>query len=394
MELSRQAALTLVLSVFCIGACSDSSGPGSRSVSSLRLEAGGNQEAFAGATLPQPIVVVPLDEDGKVITGQTASFTIVSGDGTLSGSTAKAGLDGSILAPDWTLGRSATPQAIEISVGQVKTTVNAFIKTGLKTDIRIFGEPLTAEQQTIFSDAVARLRAVIVGSLPEADLRGVTSAPCGLSELPAPGATTDGIVIYAGAKYLDGVDKLLGVAWTCNKRSAADSRAAIGIIILDMADINIRPAEMRAVALHEMLHVFGFGFWEERHLLSGFDTDSVAYHGAAGIAGCVAVGGATRCASGVPVQNVGGASRANSHWRDAVFGEELMTSSYKTKPILSVMTVRSLEDLGYIVNPLAADPYTLSAATIRSIDEASARTGWEGGETSPAIAKLRGATLR
>ncbi|HMA20442.1 MAG TPA: hypothetical protein VKO87_06535, partial [Gemmatimonadaceae bacterium] len=79
MELSRQAARTLVLSIFWIGACSDSSGPGARSVSSLRLELGGNQEAFAGATLPQPIVVVPLDVNGKVITGQTASFTIVSG---------------------------------------------------------------------------------------------------------------------------------------------------------------------------------------------------------------------------------------------------------------------------------------------------------------------------
>jgi hypothetical protein len=71
-----------------------------------------------------------------------------------------------------------------------------------------------------------------------------------------------------------------------------------------------------------------------------------------------------------------------------------MTSLYKTKPILSVMTVRSLEDLGYVVNPLAADPYTLASARARSIDEASASIGWEGGETSPAIAKLRGAMLR
>jgi hypothetical protein len=80
----------------------------------------------------------------------------------------------------------------------------------------------------------------------------------------------------------------------------------------------------------------------------------------------------------VPVQNFGGPSIANTHWRDTVFGEELMTSRFKTKPLLSAMTIRSLEDLGYVVNPLAADPYGIPATNIfsnRGIDDVA--TPWE-----------------
>jgi hypothetical protein len=135
---------------------------------------------------------------------------------------------------------------------------------------------------------------------------------------------------------------------------------------------------MRVVALHEMLHALGFGFWEVRGLLTGFDTDSVAYRGPSGIAGCIAVGGAKPCTSSVPVQNAGGPGRANSHWRDSVFGEELMTSLFKTKPVLSVMTIRSLEDLGYVVNPLAADPYTVISANVSAIRSSdTSGVAWE-----------------
>jgi hypothetical protein len=55
-----------------------------------------------------------------------------------------------------------------------------------------------------------------------------------------------------------------------------------------------------------------------------------------------------------------------------------MTSRFKTKPLLSAMTIRSLEDLGYVVNPLAADPYSIPAANIfsnRGVDDVT--TAWE-----------------
>lgn len=361
-----------------LAACSEPSGPGAGGITSLQIQSGDGQESLAGAAVPQPILIVPVDVNGKKVTGQTASFTITAGAGTLANSTAHAGPDGTIAVPAWTLGRSAVPQTVEISVRGVTTTVRALVHSDLKIDLRFFGETLTPAQQTIFTDAVARLRAVIVGALPFADVSGVGAAPCGFSELPAPTGTTDNMVIYAGAKYLDGINGLLGYGEPCYSRSATDSRTAIGVIVLDMADINYVPDDMRTVALHEMVHLLGFGYWNERHLLTGFNTSSVAYIGSGGVAGCRAVGGVKTCASTVPVQNIGGPAEANSHWRDGVFGEELMTASFKAKPLLSVMTIRSMEDLGYVVNPLAADPYTIPSDNSNSVTASVAhRDGWE-----------------
>ena len=73
------------------------------------------------------------------------------------------------------------------------------------------------------------------------------------------------------------------------------------------------------------------------------------------------------CPGSVPVENTGGAGTADAHWRDAVFFNELMTgfvNSRVTVPIgimnpLSVMSIQSLADVGYTVNPLAADPFAI-----------------------------------
>ena len=58
-----------------------------------------------------------------------------------------------------------------------------------------------------------------------------------------------------------------------------------------------------------------------------------------------------------------GPGTANSHWRDSVLDDELMTGylGYGSNP-LSLLTVRSLTDLGYAVNPGAADPFSLTLA--------------------------------
>ena len=234
MESARSRSLAwgaiagAVLLMTFLAACSDTSGPGAAAITSLQIESGDGQESLAGTTVPQNILIAPVDASGKKVTGQTATFVVTAGGGTLSSSTAKAGPDGTVTAPAWTLGRSAIPQTLAVSVGGVTSTVHALVHSDLKIDIRFFGEALTAAQQAIYTDAVARLRAIIVGPLPPADVSGVGPAPCGLSELPAPTGTTDGIIIYAGAKFLDGVDGLLGAAIPCFARSATDSRTAIG----------------------------------------------------------------------------------------------------------------------------------------------------------------------
>src|SRR5678815_1706950 len=110
-----------------------------------------------------------------------------------------------------------------------------------------------------------------------------------------------------------------------------------------------------------MMHVVGFGtFWDDSsaNLLIDYGPN-VAYIGAGGIAGCKAIGGNNICATSVPVEGSQGSDGTiNSHWRESTFGNELMTGFINSgSNPLSVMSIRSLEDLGYTVNPAVADPY-------------------------------------
>ena len=51
----------------------------------------------------------------------------------------------------------------------------------------------------------------------------------------------------------------------------------------------------------------------------------------------------------------------DGHWRGTVFGNELMASNVDAQYpyFLSAITIQSLADLGYKVDPSQADPYTL-----------------------------------
>ena len=72
------------------------------------------------------------------------------------------------------------------------------------------------------------------------------------------------------------------------------------------------------------------------------------------------VGGASFPGSKVPVENTQGSQGTrDSHWREATFETEAMTGFVDATNPLSVVTVESLADLGYVVNSNGADPYSL-----------------------------------
>ena len=77
------------------------------------------------------------------------------------------------------------------------------------------------------------------------------------------------------------------------------------------------------------------------------------------------------CPGSVPLESHGGGGTADSHWSEDVFFNELMTGFVNTRvtvptgPLnpLSVMTIQSLADIGYVVNDKAADTYALRATS-------------------------------
>jgi hypothetical protein len=139
-------------------------------------------------------------------------------------------------------------------------------------------------------------------------------------------------------------------------------------MLFDSADLTNLETQgrLQAVILHEMGHVIGVGtIWSHLGFLenpaSEGTTPDTYFDGPAARAAFDALGG-TAYASGlkVPVENTGGAGTRNGHWRESVLRNELMTGfvNLGDNP-LSLITVRSLEDLGYQVSQASAEPFSL-----------------------------------
>jgi len=338
-------------------------------IQTLAIASGDAQSALAGTSPSNPIRLSPTDQYGNRLDRQTATFSIGAGGGAIALTTAQSAPDGLITAPTWVFGKSAVPQQLIATVGGKSVTVNAAVQTNYIIDIRFWGPAMTPEQQAAFTSAANRIRGIVVGSLPPDDATGADPANCGVTGVPPLSEIIPGVVIYASIQSIDGKGGTLAQAGPCYVRSSADLRTEIGEVEIDAADIGSLTAggSLIDVLTHEMLHVVGVGsFWNQKGLLRNFDTPTVEYTGAGGIQGCRETGGVTTCASAVPVENTGGQGTANSHWRESVFGSELMTGYVNTGALpLSVMTVRSIEDLGYTVNPAGADPYNIFNGNLR-----------------------------
>jgi hypothetical protein len=369
----------VVLLIPVLYACSDSSGPGGVGpLSAVSVRSGDAQTALAGTVVPLPIIVVPQDASGKTVPGETATFAVTAGGGTISNTTGQVNSDGTITAPAWTLGNSAVPQQLQVTVEGKTMVINATVKTSYQIQISFFGRSLPPDQQALFTNAVARITAAVVGSLPPVNASNNSPTDCGVvggAPFPNP---INGLLIYASIDSIDGPRNILAESFPCFVRLAGgqqDFRTVVGVMKFDSADIGLLTGNgtgnLQEVITHEMLHILGFGtFWDpsDKNLLINDSTPTVAYIGAGGIAGCRAIGGVTTCASSVPVEGkMGGAGTLYSHWDEATFKNELMTGflNQGVNP-LSRMTIQSLGDFGYVVNPAAADPFTIPGGSIRA----------------------------
>lgn len=160
----------------------------------------------------------------------------------------------------------------------------------------------------------------------------------------------------------------------------------IAIVVFDAFDIGTVEAEgwLYQLAVHEMAHALGFGMdlWRDRAYLRNPtirvpggtpikpppDTYFAGPHARREFN---AAGGTAYPHAKVPVENDTvvrkyGAGSVDSHWRESVFGNELMTASVHGEAPISRITVGSLEDLGYAVNYAAADDYRLPRTSVRS----------------------------
>lgn len=186
-------------------------------------------------------------------------------------------------------------------------------------------------------------------------------------------ATIEDSMTYAGILFVvefAGVDGLGGViAFAGPCRTDANGIPRLGVIVVDTADVSslmdIGEYLLEEVIMHEIAHVLGFGtLWVPNvtydvpspspgagylYKLQNANEAHLSYGGTG---------------SGARVEDSGGSGTAGSHWKEGVYGNELMTGFLDIDGglnILSRVTLGGLEDIGYEINHNHPDLYSLPA---------------------------------
>jgi hypothetical protein len=347
---------------------------------------GDQQTANAGTVLGSPVVLRLDDRYGNGVGGQSVSLAVTTGGGVVNGgssATVVSGPDGSVSVSSWSLGRSAVPQGLHAAFGTLSTDVTASVKSDYHIEVRFFGPAMTDDQRALFTTAAARISGVITGDVPDVPVAVDVAAACGVAGLPSINETVDDLVIYASVQNIDGPRGILAESGPCVFRAAsAGHLTAVGVMAFDSADLASMGSSgiLQDVITHEMLHVVGVGtLWDVRSLLTGAATAASTFVGSSARQGCSGTGGTSVCALGVPVENNGVPGTADAHWREATFQSELMTGYVNSGGMpFSQITVGSLADLGYVVNPFAADPYQVPiVGGGASTNATTGNPGWE-----------------
>lgn len=327
---------------------------------------GGALNGLAGDFLTGQFTLRVRDRYGNPVSGADVELSIAKGDGDVSPSTITTNQEGIASGIAWRLGRLGGSQQLTATVGSLRADIPASIRSGFDLVVRQYGAPFPASVAAALDYAVDRLHGSIVGDVADLPVLNFDMSRCGVQGVSL-NETVDDLLIFATVTPIDGVGKVLASAGPCILRTQSRF-PVIGIVRFDSDDVAELASNGRlpAVVLHEMLHVIGIGtLWRARDLLIGIGSTDPRFTGLLAGTQCLSAGGLAQCSDGrVPVENIGGTGTAEVHWREATFDSELMTGFVESTPDMpfSSMSVASLEDLGYVVNLLAADPYKVPLA--------------------------------
>lgn len=332
----------------------------------LAARSPGGQTGLTGSPVNDPPAVRLVDADGNPIAGAKVTFTVTAGGGSLTGAVATTGGDGIATAGSWAI--TAGANAVTASIpAPFRVNPVSFTANGVAPAYQIALEyltPISAVRQAVFDSAAAHWQRLIYGDVPDINISPPFPPDQCFAGQPAIGGLIDDVRIHVILDSIDGPGTILGSAGPCLIRLTG-KLPLHGVMIFDTADVADLEQQglFDEVILHEMGHVLGFGtLWQPTllNLLAGGGGSDPFFTGVQGRAAFDRIGG-TAYTGGlkVPVENMGGQGTANVHWREPVFGNELMTGFLNggvANP-LSIVTVASMGDEAYLVNYAAADPY-------------------------------------
>jgi|KBSSwiStaDraftv2_1062776.scaffolds.fasta_scaffold15009_4 leishmanolysin len=333
------------------------------------------QNSFFGNFVQTTPSISVTDGVGNPVASVVVTFQITQGDGQITGATKTTGFDGKAQLDSWRLGNAVNHQVQATSAGFPAVTFNATAGAApastFTIDVRFNTTPPnqapTAAQQAAFDNAVTRWKQILIsGDAPYP----VNEQPS--SCFPAINETVPGVVIFARLAPIDGPLGILGQAGPCIVRDDPKYLSAVGLMSFDVADLDLLEStgRLNAVILHEMGHVLGFGtLWSflTNDLLTGRGGPDPYFNGTSARGAFLAAAAPLTVFTGnpVPVENSGGAGTRDSHWRESILTNELMTgfiSPSGTPNPLSAITAAAFRDMGYVVNDAPSDPFTFQAS--------------------------------
>jgi hypothetical protein len=354
------------------------------------VDTGNNQMGLVGYPVNVRPAVRVTDVNNSPVSGATVTFAVASGGGSLTGGTTTTNSSGIAQVGSWTLGIAPARNTMTATVtgagiaGNPVTFSDTSAAAVYTIQIQYYGPTPTATEQAAFNTAVTKWQSIIYQHVGPPVQVTDAGNQCGAGE-PAVNQTVTDVLILAKFDSIDGPGKTLAEAGPCFIR-VSNGLTLLGIMVFDTADVAslITSGQLNDVVLHEMNHVLGFGtLWNQApnaclQLPSnppGTIQDTY-FSCAKGRAAFDSMGGTSYTGGGssppagnkVPVENCGtspyvsptcGALTANGHWREVVFGNELMTGFINSgSNPLSVLSVAAEEDLGYTVNYAGADAYS------------------------------------
>jgi hypothetical protein len=330
---------------------------------------GDGQSVVAGQPVPTPPSVLVTDANHNPVPGVQVTFEVTSGRGQVTTGVIATDNNGIAQVGSWIPGSKGSNVLTATAAGAgISGNPVTFTATGTSAfDIEVqFLSSATPSQRQAFTDAQERWESLVTGDIENIPLQAQAD-DCGPGS-PALNQTIDDLLIFVTLENIDGPGGVLGSAGPCFIRNS-NSLSVMGAMIFDKQDLaDIESAGLLQVLIvHEMGHVLGFGsLWPTMGLLADPSLPPATgtdphFTGAQAITAFNQVGGSAYTGGKVPVEETGGEGTADGHWRESIFINELMTGFVDLgENPLSVVTVSSLADQGYVVNKVGADPFSLT----------------------------------
>jgi len=341
------------------------------------VASGDSQSGLIGYALNFAPALQVLDSSNGPVSGVPVTFAVTGGGGSVTGAATTTNVFGIASVGSWTVLAGANTLSGTATGTGITGNPASFTATGVPSTYNIdlrYLSAVSASRKAVFDSAAAHWERLIIGDVPDTPVLGFPAGQCGPNS-PAINETIDDIVIFVTLDSIDGPGKILGQSGPCLIRLPG-LLPLVGVMHFDTADVASLEASgaFPSVILHEMAHVLGYGtIWgnppQGLNLLAGSTGTDPHFIGSQALAQFNAHGGAGYSGGAkVPVENcigfapgVCGSGTINSHWRESIFVNELMTGFLNSgSNPLSVISTASMGDLGYVVNYAGSDPYTVA----------------------------------